>query len=121
MTNETVEHKRIKEIVLNKLKEFCAAGLTEYPHSGNVNDVHLVTSDNIDIFTENVWTSTKSNFYRHMTILQRSPADAKILIVNPQILRDSHLQREFEKTKISETKRGIAVADLIDGSLTLES
>jgi hypothetical protein len=116
---ETNEHKRIKEIVLARLREVYSTGLSEYPDSGQINDVYVITPNQIEIFVENVWTSTKSNFQRDLNILHRSKADVKILIVNPKILKDESLLREFEKTKMSEIRRGVAISDMIDGSLIL--
>lgn len=119
MCPETDEHKRIKEIVLARLRGIYGTGLSEYPDSGQVNDVYVITLDQIEIFVENVWTSTKSNFQRDLNILHRSKADVKILIVNPKILENVSLLREFEKTKMSEIRRGVAISDMIDGSLIL--
>ena len=121
MTNETAQHRQLKEIVLSSLKEFCGAGLAEYPHCGNVNDVYAVTSDNIRIFVENVWTSTENHFYHDLVALQRSDADVKILIVNPRILGNDTMKREFVKTKFREIERGVVIPDMIDGYLILEN
>jgi len=105
--------------VLARLRGIYGTGLSEYPDSGQVNDVYVITPNQIEIFVENVWTSTKSNFQRDLNILHRSKADVKILIVNPKILEDGSLLREFEKTKMSEIRRGVAISDMIDGSLIL--
>lgn len=113
---ETNEHKKIKEIVLKSMKELFGAGLTEYAHTGHVNDVYVVTNDGIKIFVETVWTSTRSNFERDLNILHRSDADVKILIVNPEILAKEEFVRSYEKTKLSERAKGIAISNMIDGS-----
>ena len=119
MCPETDEHKQIKEIVLAILRGIYGTGLSEYPDSGQVTDVYVITPDQIEIFVENVWTSTKSNFQRDLNILHRSKADVKILIVNPKILEEESLLREFEKTKMSEIRLGVVISDMIDGSLFL--
>lgn len=119
MCPETNEHRRIKEIVLSKLKDLYGAGLKEYPDSGQINDVYIITPNQIEIFVENIWTSTKNNFQRDLNILHRSSANVKILIVNPDILKNDSLVREFEKTRMAERKRGIAISDMIDGSRIL--
>lgn len=93
--------------------------MKEYPNSGQINDVYVITANQIEIFVENIWTSTKSNFQRDLNILHRSSANVKILIVNPDILKDDFLVREFEKTRMAERKRGIAISDMIDGSRIL--
>jgi hypothetical protein len=121
MSPESEEHKKIKEIVLDRLKKMYASALKEYPDAGNIADVKAVTSEGISIFVENVWTSKKSNFQRDLNILHRSPAEVKILIVNPEILREESLVREFEKTRQTEIKKGYHVSEMIDGSLILNN
>jgi hypothetical protein len=113
---ETNEHKTIKEIVLKSMQELFEAGLIEYAHTGHVNDVYVVTNEGIKIFVETVWTSTRSNFERDLNILHRSDADVKLLIVNPEILAKEELFRSYEKTKLSERAKGIAISNMIDGS-----
>jgi len=112
---ETKEHSKIKEKVLEKLRELYGAGLEEYPHGGQINDVYIITPNQRSIFIENIWTSTPGNFQRDLNIMHRSPADVKILIVNPKIIKDKKLRREFEKTRMSEIDRGISVSNMIDG------
>jgi len=119
MSPETDEHKRIKEIILNRLKALYGTGLKEYPNSGQINDVYVITPNQTEVFVENIWTSTKSNFQRDLNILHRSSANVKILIANPEILRDNSLSREFEKTRMAERRHGVAVSDMIDGSRIL--
>lgn len=104
---------------MNLIKETFGAGLTEYPDSGHINDVIVVTNNGIKIFVENVWTSTRRNFERDINILHRSDAKVKLLIVNPKILSDKKLVRSFEKTKLSERLKGVAISDMIDGSKLL--
>src|SRR3990170_3404197 len=119
MCPETEEHKKIKEIILERLRAAHGSGLKEYPDSGNVSDVFAVTIEGIEIFVENVWTSSENNFYRDLHILRNSGANVKIFVVNPKILTNAHLTREYEKVKIAERKRGVAISDLIDGSMIL--
>jgi hypothetical protein len=116
---ESIEHKKIKEIVLGKLKEMFGTGLNEYPHGGQINDAYVTTPNFGDIFVENVWTSAKKNFEHDLIILHRSPANVKILIANPKILKNQKLCNEFEKTKMAETSRFVAVSNMIDGSKIL--
>jgi hypothetical protein len=119
MCPESKEHLKIKETVLDILKKQYGAGLKEYPDSGNIADAFVVTPDGVEIFVENVWTSSKGNFYRDLHILRNSNAKVKILIVNPEIIKDKLFEREYEKVRISERKRGITLSELIDGSLFL--
>jgi len=103
------------------LKEIFRSGLTEYPQSGNINDVYSVTGEGIRIFVEIAWTPSKSNFLRDLNILHRSTADVKIFIVNPKILQKPTLIREYIKTQNSEREKGSTVSDMIDGSLILNN
>jgi hypothetical protein len=119
MCPETHEHLRIKELVLESLRKKYGLGLKEYPDSGNIADVFAITSDGIEIFVENVWTASKNNFYRDLHTLRNSRAFVKIFIVNPEIIKDKRLEREYEKVRFLETKRGIALSKLIDGSKIL--
>jgi hypothetical protein len=119
MSPETEEHRRIKEIVSDFLTMQYDSTLNEYPDSGNISDVMAVTNDGISVFVENVWTSSKNNFQRDLNILQRSTAEVKIFIVNPKILQDVSLRREFVKTRMTEKKKGFQVSGMIDGSKVL--
>ena len=92
------------------------SGLKEYPDSGHLNDVYVVTIDGVKIFVENVWTSTRTQFEKDLNILHRSDANVKLLIVNPDILSNEKLTRSYEKTKLSERAKGTAISDMIDGS-----
>jgi hypothetical protein len=81
----------------------------------------VITPDGIEIFVENVWTSSKGNFYRDLHILRNSGAQVKIFIVNPDIINDKLFEREYDKARISERKRGIAISSLINGSMILNN
>jgi hypothetical protein len=119
MSPESEEHSKIKEIVLENLRSKYGSGLKEYPDSGSINDVKVVTGDGISIFIENVWTSKKTNFDRDLNILLRSRDNVKILVVNPDILREGSLVREFQKTLMTEREKGFQVSPMIDGSKIL--
>ena len=119
MSPETAEHNQIKEIVSVILKKQYGVSLSEYPDSGNIHDGKAVTSDGISIFVENVWTSSRSNFQRDLNILHRSKDDVKVFIVNPKILQNNSLKREFEKTAITKREKGFQVSPLIDSSRIL--
>jgi len=115
MSAETMEHKKIKEMVTTALSENFGIGLREYPDCGNVADGCIVTMDGIKIFVEVVWTPTENNFNRDLNILHRSDAGVKIFIVNPKLLQKPVVVREFVKTQMAEMKKGSAVSDMIDG------
>jgi len=119
MCPETEEHKTIKEIVKDKLKEWLGASCEEYPDSGHISDILAVTPDGITIFVENIWTSTPAQFLYDMNILQQSMADVKIVIANPKVIEK--WEREFEKVKIAQRRLGFPISDMIDGSLILQN
>lgn len=118
MCPQTEAHKTIKEIVLKKLRETYGSGLTEYPDSGNIIDICIIAFANTKIFVEVIW---KGNFEHDLNILHNSDAQIKIVIVNPQILGNKKLIRGFQKTQMSEKKRGVQISDMIDGQKILES
>jgi hypothetical protein len=119
MCPESRQHKKIKEIILEKMLELYGTGLKEFPDSGNINDIYVVTGTGLTIFVENVWSSDKNNFYRDLNILHNSDAAIKLFIVNQAILDDEHLVREYEKARISENKKGILLSPLINGTKIL--
>jgi len=116
---ESYEHSRIKEIVLESLKTMYGSGLKEYPDSGSIYDIKVVTADGISIFVEIAWASEKSNFERDLNILLRSSDNVKIFIVNSEFLKDVSLVRKFEKTRITEMEKGFQVPKMVDGSRIL--
>ncbi len=119
MSPESKEHRIIKETILESLKTMYGSGLKEYADSGNIHDVKVVMGDGISISVEIVWASKRSNFNRDLNILLRSRDKVKILVVNPDLLKDALLVREFEKTRIAERIKGFQVSSMIDGSKIL--
>ena len=108
MSPESEEHSKIKETVLENLRSKYGSGLKEYPDSGSINDVKVVTGDGISIFVENVWTSKKTNFDRDLNILLRSKDNVKILVVNPEILREGSLVPEDSENTDDRKGEGIS-------------
>ena len=85
---ETLEHKRLKELLYQKLTSWLiGATKKEYLSSGHKLDVFYVSYQGISIMVEIIWTETKENFYRDLILLLDSDAKVKIVITNPKILR----------------------------------
>jgi len=112
--------KRSRKKIRSILEELYESGLTEYLSSGHRYDVYAITPDNIKISVGIAWTPRKINLSYEMLRLHRSPADVKILIVHPKILKNLEFVREFGKTKMREIGRDVVVSELIDGSLILD-
>lgn len=118
--SESFQHKRIKEIVANKLKEWTGATLKEYPSSGHELDVFAVTLSGISIYVEVIWSSSKLNFFRDILMISTSDADVKIAVTNPEIMNKEEFQRQFEKVAIAQRRLNIAMhGSLIDGEKIL--
>lgn len=115
-SSESLEHRRIKEIICEKLKEWTGATIQEYPSSGHELDVFAVTPTGISVYVEIIWSSSRSNFFRDMSMIQTSDADVKLVVVSPRILGNDKYLREFEKVAISQRRLNFAMyGDFIDG------
>lgn len=116
LKNETDEHKRLKEIVHQKLEEWFGVSITEYPATGHELDVFSISiSNKLELMVEIIWTPTATNFYRDISIIYTSDATIKVVIVNPLILNKEEFVRYFNKLVISEAKRGLQLLKMIDG------
>lgn len=119
-TSESSQHKRIKEIIGEKLKEWTGATLQEYPSSGHELDVFAVTSKGISVYVEIIWTSSRANFFRDMSMIQTSDANVKLVVGSPKIMTNEEFQRQFEKVAISQRRLSIAMhGSIIDGERIL--
>jgi len=118
---ESQDHKHIKEIIRDFFSSSYGAAIDEYSDSGFEMDVFSVTISSITIMVETIWTATKQNFYRDLTIVLSSDAQIKIVIVNPMILKKEELIRYFEKIKISETKKGYSIIGMLGWNFSDES
>jgi hypothetical protein len=115
-SSESVEHKKAKALISDRLKEWTGATLQEYPSSGHELDVFAITPDGISIYVEIIWSDSLQNFYRDLNMIQVSDANLKLVVVNPRMISNEKCQREFEKVAISQRKLGFAMhGDLIDG------
>lgn len=109
---ESSEHKHIKEVLRKFFSEFGVA-INEYPHWGFETDVFSVTLSSITLMVETIWTTSKQNFYRDLTIVVSQDAQIKVIIVNPDILVNPELVRHFEKIKVSETMKGYSIIGML--------
>jgi len=79
-SSESAQHRELKEIISKKLKEWTGATLQEYPSSGHELDVFGVTSTGISIYVEIIWSSSRTNFFRDMNMIQTSDANVKLVV-----------------------------------------
>lgn len=118
--SESAQHREIKEIISEKLKEWTGATLTEYSSSGHELDVFAVTPTGISIYIEIIWSSSRTNFFRDMNMIQTSDANVKLVVGSPKVLERDEFQRVFEKVAISQRRLNIAMhGNLIDGEKIL--
>ena len=110
---ESPEHKQIKKTLRDFFSSQYGVAINEYYDTGFIIDVFSVTFSSIEIMVETIWTKTKTNFYRDLTIILSSDAKIKIVIVNPEILDDPGIVRYFERIKISETKKGYSIIGMV--------
>jgi len=119
--SESPEHKKIKDSISERLKEWTGASIKEYPSSGHELDVFAVTPDGISIYVEIIWSDTSRNFFRDMSMIQQSDANVKFVVVGPKILSRDDYVREFEKVAVSQRRIGIAMhGEMLDGQKIID-
>ncbi len=119
---QSVEHSRIKELMAQKLKEWFGCSIQEYPSSGQNLDVFAVTISAISIYVEVIWSTSEKHFIEDLLSVERSHANAKLVIVNPEICSKMNYLREFEKTVANQRLHGVKIyGDLIDGAKILKN
>jgi len=118
--SETPSHRRIKELLETKLRQWFGASISEYPSSGHELDVYAITHEGVRIYVEIIWTHSKTHFLQDMNALQQSDADVKLVVGSPEVINDVEMQREFTKVAISQTKLGKCIHDeILDGNAIL--
>lgn len=117
---ESPEHKHIKEVLRDFFSSQYRVAINEYPDYGFENDVFSVIFPSLTMMVETIWTTSKQNFYRDLTIILSSDANIKIIIVNPKILEDSDFTRYFKKIKISEERKGYSIIGMLDWNFSDE-
>lgn len=111
---ETEEHKQLKELVKSNFSKWFGPSIKEYHDSGHLLDVYTISYSGIEIMVEIIWTPTKANFWRDISLVQTSDAKLKVVIVHPRIAE--RMAREFEKIVVGEAKRrSLVVPYMIDG------
>lgn len=121
MSSESAEHKRIKDLVCERLKEWTGATLSEYPSSGHRLDNFAVSIDGISIYAEIIWSESAQNFYRDISMVQTADANIKLVIASPKVLENDKYQRTFEKVVISQRRLGFAMhGEMINGKKVIE-
>jgi hypothetical protein len=70
---------------------------------------------------EIIWTGKPLNFYKDITILLTSDSQIKLPIVNPEIIRNTTLVREFDKVRATEIEKGFIVSSMVDGQKFIDS
>jgi hypothetical protein len=121
VSSESREHKRIKDLIYERLKEWTGAALREYPSSGHELDNFATTNDGVSIYVEVIWSESAQNFFRDISMIQTADANLKLVIASPKILGNEKYQRIFQKVVISQRRLGFAVhGELIDGRRVLE-
>lgn len=121
MSSESAEHKRIKDLVFERFKEWTGATLVEYPSSGHKLDNFAVSIDGISIYAEIIWSESAQNFYRDMSMVQTADANVKLVIASPRVLENEKYQRTFEKVVISQRRLGFAMhSEMINGKKVIE-
>jgi hypothetical protein len=118
---ESSPHIALKELLVTKLKAWCGASIDEYPSSGHELDVFAVSSSGVSIYIEVIWSPSRAQFDRDMSMLQQSDADVKLAVVHPDIIAKRQMVRDFHKIVLSQRKQGKTIhGDLLDGQTILE-
>lgn len=113
---ETNEHREIKDILCQQLKDWVGISIEEYPSSGHELDVFGVTSDGISIYIEIIWSDSRTHFFSDINMLQQSDADIKLAVGSPSVIAKDEYKREFSKVVISQRRVGRVIHDeMLDG------
>jgi hypothetical protein len=116
---ESENHKKIKDLIYNKLNEWYGCSIPEYYDEAHELDVYAVTTDGISIYTEVIWTSTEGNFLRDLMIIQRANADLIFVVVNPILIEMPERVREYQKTQTSKRKSKQKMSPMLNGDRIL--
>jgi len=122
MCPESVQHQEIKNIMEEKFRNWYGASINEYYDSGHELDVYAITPNNVKIYLEVIWNPSLSHVRSDMLILERSEAEVKIVVANPEIIQDSSLVREYNKSVMSLRKKGVKIwGVMLNGVRILEN
>jgi len=116
---ESEEHRKIKELLTAKLKEWTGCSIKEYPSAGHELDTFSVTLEGVSIYFEIIWSS--SNFMKDMNMILLSDANVKVVIASPDVISNQSYSRDFEKAVVAQRKQGtIFYGEMINGKRVLE-
>ncbi len=62
---------------------------------------------------EVIWSTSKTNFFRDLTLVLSSNAEIKIVVVNPEIAKNTELVRYFERIRQTEAAKGYTYIGLV--------
>lgn len=114
---ETEEHSKLKDILKTKLAEwFKGIVLKEYMVAGFEADVYGVTQDNRIIHGEIIWSP--GQYEKNLVSLLVSDAHLKIAVFGPESLKK--FEREYDKVRIEQSKKGFFFSSPIDGKRLLQ-
>lgn len=113
---ETEEHLKLKEILKLKLAEwFQGITLKEYMVAGYEADVYGITKDKRIVHAEVIWSA--GQYEKNIISLLISDAHVKIAVFGPDSLKK--YEREYEKVRIEQAKKGFFYSTPIDGTRLL--
>ena len=117
---ETPEHRRIKELIESKLKEWFGVSVKECPSVGHELDVFSTSIDGVSVYFEVIWSDSHTHFLSDLNMVQQSDADVKLVIGSPKVVGNESYAREFSKVVIAQRRIGYHVhGEMIDGSRIL--
>jgi hypothetical protein len=117
---ESEEHRKIKELLTIKLKEWIGCSIPEYYSAGHELDIFCVTPRGVSIYIEIIWSP--SNFMKDINMIQQSDANVKLVIASPDVISSSSSSREFVKVVAAQRIQGkIFHGEMIDGKRVLEN
>jgi hypothetical protein len=115
---ESTEHRKLKEIMKAKLNEWLKGlNLKEYPVTGYEADVYGITQNNVIVHAEIIWSP--SEYEKNIISLLISDADVKVTVFSPQTL--SKFERDYNKVRLEQLKRGFFFSGPIEGTRLLEN
>jgi uncharacterized protein YjbI with pentapeptide repeats len=120
--SETSEHKKIKELVTSRLKDWFGCSIDEYPQSGHELDVYAITSKGVRIYVEIIWSPTKGHFLADLLSIEHAETNVKLAIASQKILDSIELKRKFEKTVANQRSIGTTIyGEMLNANLFLEN
>ncbi len=120
--SETEQHRRLKELLAEKLKEWFGVCVPEYPSAGHELDIFGVTPEGVSIYIEIIWSPSRTHFLNDINMLQQSDADVKVAIASPEIISKEEFRREFSKVAIAQRREGqVFHGEMLNGEKILQN